>query len=294
MEIFSSCSELDVTTIKSHSERATRHIPHSELPPEIVEKRNERERLRVTAVNGEFRRLQRLLPTIAHRTRRVSKERILRLAVTYIQNLRLMIDAADGETSALTRSHQYGPFPVPAGSENRRWPGRGGDLQGQMEPLHEHYSQWPSHDASPPQGQTLEDQGQRSYWPASPDVTFTVAPPCGAGGVPPGGAWSMPALEDAIQGVQTTPSTSLTTSPASYPHTPSPPGVPHLTPSPASQTNPSLPEDDTCSAIYGAFRQDHFRFRPDDHDVIWDARTPLSPPAGLEENLIYNTCYLDR
>ena len=39
-----------------------RHIPHSEKPPQIVEKRNARERKRVHAVNQAFLRLRRALP----------------------------------------------------------------------------------------------------------------------------------------------------------------------------------------------------------------------------------------
>ena len=39
-----------------------KHIPHSEKPPQIVEKRNARERKRVHAVNQAFIRLRKVIP----------------------------------------------------------------------------------------------------------------------------------------------------------------------------------------------------------------------------------------
>lgn len=78
-------------TVKMKPTRS-KHTPHRDLPTEVVEKRNNRERMRVTQVNQAFGRLQRLLPTIKHRTRRVSKERILQLAIQYIKGLRHLLE----------------------------------------------------------------------------------------------------------------------------------------------------------------------------------------------------------
>ena len=84
-------SEEDIESCGSSRRGRSRHVPHKELPAEVVDRRNERERRRVTAVNAEFRTLQKLLPTLKARTRRVSKEKILICALDYIKGLQRMI-----------------------------------------------------------------------------------------------------------------------------------------------------------------------------------------------------------
>lgn len=52
-----------------------------------VERRNERERFRVQAVNCAFARLRKMVPAIAMRNKRVSKVKTLQKAIEYIQSL---------------------------------------------------------------------------------------------------------------------------------------------------------------------------------------------------------------
>ncbi|XP_023320834.1 protein atonal homolog 7 [Eurytemora carolleeae] len=73
-----------------------KHIPHSEKPPHVVEKRNARERRRVEAVNSAFVRLRRAVPIENKRGKRVSKVKVLQKAIDYITSLRSMISVHDG------------------------------------------------------------------------------------------------------------------------------------------------------------------------------------------------------
>lgn len=59
-----------------------------------IEKRNERERFRVQAVNDAFGRLRRLIPTIAARRKRVSKVKTLKKAVQYIIQLQAILQSS--------------------------------------------------------------------------------------------------------------------------------------------------------------------------------------------------------
>ncbi|XP_037038092.1 helix-loop-helix protein 1-like [Bradysia coprophila] len=59
-----------------------------------IEKRNERERFRVQAVNDAFCRLRRLIPTIAARRKRVSKVKTLKKAVQYIIQLQAILQSS--------------------------------------------------------------------------------------------------------------------------------------------------------------------------------------------------------
>ena len=51
-----------INQLNQKRKRGCRHVPHSEKPHQIVEKRNARERKRVQAVNQAFHRLRKTLP----------------------------------------------------------------------------------------------------------------------------------------------------------------------------------------------------------------------------------------
>ena len=67
LSIFRSLTNIDtnnkcINQPNQKRKRGCRHVPHSEKPPQIVEKRNARERKRVQAVNQAFLRLRQALP----------------------------------------------------------------------------------------------------------------------------------------------------------------------------------------------------------------------------------------
>ncbi|VDK65871.1 unnamed protein product [Gongylonema pulchrum] len=62
-----------------------------ERPPVVVAKRNARERTRVHAVNQAFVTLKYHLPAVRSNTKRVSKLKILRAAISYITALTDML-----------------------------------------------------------------------------------------------------------------------------------------------------------------------------------------------------------
>lgn len=57
----------------------------------MLEKRNARERGRVRAVNSAFARLRLVVPSIAHRNKRVSKVKTLQKAIKYIMDLEYLL-----------------------------------------------------------------------------------------------------------------------------------------------------------------------------------------------------------
>lgn len=59
-----------------------------------VEKRNARERYRVRAVNEAFVRLRLAIPSIAVRSKRVSKVKTLQKALQYIMELEFMLNSS--------------------------------------------------------------------------------------------------------------------------------------------------------------------------------------------------------
>ena len=93
--------------MKKKSTRRSKHIPHHLRPQHVVERRNQRERLRVQDVNQAFYTLQQLLPldsnsiqsdgqkeqcvTATKNSSRVSKVQTLRAAVDYIEALQKML-----------------------------------------------------------------------------------------------------------------------------------------------------------------------------------------------------------
>ena len=51
-----------IEQVNRKRKKGYRHVPHSKKPPQVVAKRNARERKRVHAVNQAFLRLRRTLP----------------------------------------------------------------------------------------------------------------------------------------------------------------------------------------------------------------------------------------
>ncbi|KAF4523517.1 hypothetical protein B566_EDAN004588 [Ephemera danica] len=74
-----------------------RHVPHREKPPQLVARRNARERRRVQAVNAAFVRLRHAVPgdPAASRGKRVSKVKTLQRAIDYICLLQELLTTAD-------------------------------------------------------------------------------------------------------------------------------------------------------------------------------------------------------
>ncbi|XP_069108342.1 achaete-scute homolog 1a-like [Argopecten irradians] len=94
------CSEISRQTVMTVKERSSkkqsggksayRHVPHSQKPPQVVERRNARERRRVQAVNTAFLRLRKHVPSHT-KQKRLSKVKTLRVAIDYIKQLQDMI-----------------------------------------------------------------------------------------------------------------------------------------------------------------------------------------------------------
>ncbi|KAK9875814.1 hypothetical protein WA026_009600 [Henosepilachna vigintioctopunctata] len=64
-----------------------KHVPSRQKPPQLVEKRNLRERNRVQAVNFAFNRLRKAVPIQHARGKRISKVKTLQNAINYIKDL---------------------------------------------------------------------------------------------------------------------------------------------------------------------------------------------------------------
>ncbi|XP_060079845.1 achaete-scute homolog 1-like [Ylistrum balloti] len=93
----SQISRQTAMTVKERSSKKSgggksvyRHIPHSQKPPQVVERRNARERRRVQAVNTAFLRLRKHVPSHT-KQKRLSKVKTLRVAIDYIKQLQDMI-----------------------------------------------------------------------------------------------------------------------------------------------------------------------------------------------------------
>ncbi|KAK2171233.1 hypothetical protein NP493_1090g00061 [Ridgeia piscesae] len=71
-----------------------KHVPHREKPPQLVQRRNARERRRVQAVNNAFVRLRRYIP-YENKHKRLSKVKTLRRAIDYIGYLQSLVTEAD-------------------------------------------------------------------------------------------------------------------------------------------------------------------------------------------------------
>nr|XP_053644941.1 uncharacterized protein LOC128697346 [Cherax quadricarinatus]XP_053644942.1 uncharacterized protein LOC128697346 [Cherax quadricarinatus] len=68
-----------------------KHVPHKEKPPQLVARRNARERRRVQSVNVAFARLRRAVPCTSGRSKRVSKVKTLQGAIDYIYHLQELL-----------------------------------------------------------------------------------------------------------------------------------------------------------------------------------------------------------
>lgn len=98
---------------KSSKKKSTyKHIPHSEKPPQLVAKRNARERRRVQAVNGAFSKLRRHIP-YENKNKRLSKVKTLKIAIDYIHHLQDLIEDFD---SGVGGSSQAARTPLSANS----------------------------------------------------------------------------------------------------------------------------------------------------------------------------------
>ncbi|CAG9864437.1 unnamed protein product [Phyllotreta striolata] len=68
-----------------------KHVPHKERAPQVVARRNARERRRVQAVNMAFVRLKKAIPYQNSRGKRISKVKTLQNAIRYIQELEIIL-----------------------------------------------------------------------------------------------------------------------------------------------------------------------------------------------------------
>ncbi|XP_044736723.1 putative uncharacterized protein DDB_G0282499 [Chrysoperla carnea] len=78
-------------SIKNNNNKSLRHVPHKNKPPQIVERRNARERRRVEAVNSAFIRLRKAVPIENTRGKRISKVKTLQKAIEYITALQNLL-----------------------------------------------------------------------------------------------------------------------------------------------------------------------------------------------------------
>ncbi len=81
---------------KSKHAAACKYIPHKDKPPQLVARRNARERRRVQSVNSAFLRLRRVVP-YENKHKRLSKVKTLRTAINYIKHLQDLIDGHDSK-----------------------------------------------------------------------------------------------------------------------------------------------------------------------------------------------------
>lgn len=83
-------------TKKTRVSSATyKHVPHRDKPPQLVARRNARERRRVQAVNSAFSRLRKVVPIGNNRGKRVSKVKTLHKAIEYISQLQDLLIHSD-------------------------------------------------------------------------------------------------------------------------------------------------------------------------------------------------------
>lgn len=94
---------------KQRKTKRRRHIPHSQLPEELVKRRNSRERERIHTVNDAFENLRNHIP-YSTEYHRCSKVKILTDAMVYINNLsEILNNYPDAEKQSLDSSQQFKP-----------------------------------------------------------------------------------------------------------------------------------------------------------------------------------------
>ncbi|GJQ84708.1 hypothetical protein Trydic_g21115 [Trypoxylus dichotomus] len=86
------------------------HVPHRDKPPQVVAKRNARERKRVQAVNSAFVRLRKAVPLENNRGKRVSKVKTLQNAIKYIQKLQELLHWHEMYEDYVTNSYCFNPM----------------------------------------------------------------------------------------------------------------------------------------------------------------------------------------
>ncbi|XP_028155696.1 achaete-scute complex protein T8-like [Diabrotica virgifera virgifera] len=80
--------------LREKNPKNVKHVAHKERPPQVVERRNARERRRVQAVNMAFVRLKKAIPYQNSRGKRLSKVKTLQNAIRYIQELEIVLQDA--------------------------------------------------------------------------------------------------------------------------------------------------------------------------------------------------------
>lgn len=103
-------------TVRTKNKKSTvkssyRHVPHSQKPPQVVARRNARERRRVQAVNSAFLKLRKHVPYHS-KHKRLSKVKTLKIAIDYIHELQSLISDFDSKTMESKYNNNYqGTFP---------------------------------------------------------------------------------------------------------------------------------------------------------------------------------------
>lgn len=85
------CKTISTSNRNVKKTRKRRHVPHSQLPIQLVEKRNSRERERIHAVNDAFELLRKHIPYSTEYDK-MSKVTILTDAILYIKSLTRMLE----------------------------------------------------------------------------------------------------------------------------------------------------------------------------------------------------------
>ncbi|XP_058816095.1 achaete-scute homolog 2-like [Topomyia yanbarensis] len=106
-------SSSPTTTVTFQPYRAHKHTT-------LIERRNQRERVRVRAVNEAFARLRQMVPATRSSAKRVSKVKTLKRAVEYIAELSrrlatfesILIDSAGGGIKSRSPTRRWKTLPV--------------------------------------------------------------------------------------------------------------------------------------------------------------------------------------